>query len=159
MRFGVVIALFTCTLFIAAAIGLLPSYLSEKEQTDALVKQKQDAEAQNTVESLAEADAKITKNKAIAEYLQARIPAIETDHARSLSIEKIFSKKTPSVAISSISFEGRMISVIGIAATRSELISFNNSLKSDSHFKNASLPIADIARSVDAPFTIQIELP
>ena len=159
IRLGVIIATFTSALFIAAAVGLLPSYLSEKEQTNALVKQKQEAEAKNTTESLAEADAKIAKNKAVAEYLQARIPVLESSIPPSLSIEKIFGHKTSLINIESVLFEEKNITLSGVAATRNDLIAFNAALKADTHFKNSSLPISHIAKSVDAPFIIKLELP
>lgn len=50
------------------------------------------------------------------------------------------------------------VHVQGQASTREELASFKNKLQESALFENAEVPIADLARDVDLPFTVTVTL-
>lgn len=159
LRIAVIVSLFTSALLIIACVGLLPSYLNEKTQTEVLIKQKQEAEARNTSVSLIESDNKIAKNKGLVGFLTSRHASMAKGDSLSAAILKIQEKKTSAITISSLSFDGSKITIAGVAATRSDLIAFNSSLQQQRYFTSVALPISDIAKSTDADFTIQLEMP
>ncbi len=159
MRFYSTLALFACLLFLIAIVGLFPSYISKRAEMQSLLDQKLEAEEKNSAASLEEADKLGASNKALAEYLVARISSLEALPSAHGLIEKIFAKKTSAISVTSIDVTATEVTIRGIAATRADLIAFHSSLRAEAEFKTATLPIADIAKSIDAPFAIQVILP
>lgn len=53
---------------------------------------------------------------------------------------------------------GDSLLVQGVAPTRESLVVFKNALKTSSLFEKADIPISDLARDVELPFTITISL-
>lgn len=159
IRLGTVIAIFTSSLFIVAIIGLFPTYIREKAETDTLIKMRIEAEEKNSEQSLAEADAMVAKNKVLTDYLEVRIAALQKAPSVTSFIERIFEKRNESINISQIEIDKTLVKVSGVANTRAGLIQFREALRKEADFKSVILPISDLAKSVDADFNITIMLP
>jgi Tfp pilus assembly protein PilN len=159
MRLAIVAAIFTSALFAVAAVGLLPAYVSERAETNVLIKAQQDADQRNTAESLAEAKKLEASNKVLADYLEARTALIGTSLTASSVIERVLAKRGTEISVLHIEVASNLVEISGVARTRAGLIAFLESLKADSDFKTAVLPISDLAKSTEATFTIQISLP
>jgi hypothetical protein len=85
------------------------------------------------------------------------------DNARpSDAIEKVISKKSPGIRITSFSWEddkGRMmISVSGVAQDRQSLLAFENSLNSSKYFSEVTLPVSNLAKDRDINFQLKLSL-
>jgi Tfp pilus assembly protein PilN len=159
MRVGFVVSIFSITLFIMACIGLLPSYLSEKIQTENALTLKNQSDAENSGTTVATAEKLKSDNQILADYLTARIPTLKKGDSFSLAVDKVLAEKSSAITLDTIQFDGQNMSITGVAATRNDLISFNNALQSESYFKGVSFPISDIAKKDNADFSIQITLP
>lgn len=78
------------------------------------------------------------------------------------AIKIILARRPPSVPITSFRYTradgGESILVLeGIAATRSSLINFAKTLKSEPLFQSVDLPISNLARESDIKFTLTIQ--
>jgi len=144
-------------IFIIALVGILPSYLNEKIKVNAITQQKllRDQEQNNPINI--ELIKKAESNKALIKYLQNQTGVIGSSVASS-AIKEVLIKKTNTIKINSFSFKEKKLVIIGIAENRNELTSFYQSLKDDSYFKSANLPLSSIAKSVDNNFTIELIL-
>ncbi len=76
-------------------------------------------------------------------------------------IDKILSKKTPSIKITRISFEdtlakGKVISIVGSAASRDKLSNFRDTLQADPDFEKVDLPISNFVKGKDIQFNLTI---
>ncbi len=159
LRLAVTIATFACILVIIAIVGLFPSYISQKSEMQYLLDKKNEAEQSNSAASLAEAERLSLSNKVVVDYLEARVAGLKASHPAGEIIKAIFAKSNPGITIEAIEIADRQVIIRGKAATRSDLISFHLSLRTEANFKNAMLPISDIAKSTGAGFSIQITLP
>lgn len=158
MRFARAVLTSLCLLLVIATIGLFPSYVSKKGVTNDLLKERKEADEKNTQTSLAAADAVVKNNKALAGYVETRIKQIEKEPVASTLIGKVFNKAGGTISIAGINLSGGVLTLQGSATTRAELISFHQRLKEVSEFKDAVLPIADVAKGVNPDFSIQITL-
>jgi Tfp pilus assembly protein PilN len=159
VRFSVVIGIAVSVLFLIAIIGLMPSYLTERSKTNLFMKEQEEASQKNTEALLQEAEAKTAANTALAHYLQVRITTLTSAPVVSSIISRIFDRTEGTIAISAVDIGGKVITVRGVARTRTDLIAFHQRLRQDADFKNATLPISDIAKSINPPFSIVITLP
>jgi len=159
IRLSIVITTFVCLILFIAIVGLFPSYASKKTEMEELLNQKNAADQQNSVESLKQADTLVSSNKVLAGYLEGRITSLRAASPVTAVLKDIFSKKTSSINLIGIDISEKLVTVKGVAATRAALIVFHNDLRKVPMFKNASLPISDIAKSTDANFSIEIVLP
>jgi len=159
MRFSITIVIFIGILFIVAIVGLFPSFMSKRFEMRNLLQQKKDADMNNSETSLAEAERSTYANKALVNYMETRVIALETSPSVNIIIQKIFAKKSSAISVSSIDVTGKVVTINGVADTRADLISFHSALRTEQEFKNATLPISDIAKSTKAVFAIVINLP
>lgn len=159
MRFYITIAVFVGILFLIAIVGLFPSYMSKLLEMQNLLQQKHDADEKNSEASLVEAERSALVNKNLVDYMETRVRILESSPSTNLLVEKIFSKKTSSITIGSIDVSNKELTIRGTADTRADLISFHTALRAETEFKNATLPISDIAKSTEAIFAIVINLP
>jgi Tfp pilus assembly protein PilN len=158
LRLACVTAIFVSVLAVIASIGLFPSYINERSKRTALEKEQQRAAAQDTDAAIQKLEAVSASNKLLADYIESRIALIQSVPLASSIAERIFAAAGASVTITAIDIIASTITVRGSADTRSELIAFHQRLKQDPDFKGAVLPIADIAKSVNPEFNIQISL-
>ncbi len=159
LRLAVTVASFACILVIIAIVGLFPSYISQKSEMQYLLDKKTKAEQSNSVASLVEAEKLSSSNKVVVDYLAARVAGLKASHPAGGIIAEIFAKSNPGITIEAIEIVDRQVIIRGKAATRADLIAFHSSLRTEANFKNATLPIGDIAKSTGAGFSIQITLP
>jgi cellobiose-specific phosphotransferase system component IIB len=159
LRLSITIVSFLCILLIIALVGLFPSYVNQRSEMNNLEKQKAEAEQKNSEASIEEAAKLSISNKVLVDYLDVRIVGMSATYPAGKIVEDVFAKKNEGIQIEAIEIVDKQVTIKGKAATRSGLISFHSTLRTQKEFKNASLPIDNIARSVDAPFVIQIALP
>ncbi len=159
LRLSVTIVSFLCILLVIAGVGLFPSYVSQNSEINNLEEKKQEAEQKNSKASIDEAARLSASNKVLVDYLEVRVSEMKATYPAGKIISDIFAKKNDGIVIEAIEIVDKQVTIRGKAATRASLISFHSTLRTQKEFKNASLPIDNIAKSVDAPFTIQIALP
>lgn len=152
LKFSTAIAGSISVLCVIALVGLLPSYLNEKAQADALRVQ---LDAENTTEEQKNILRK-QANQTYSEHLAGEIKKLSAKNKPSDVVSAIIAAKPAGISIQAIQFGEKVVSVSGIADTRSNLISFEKALKENGAFKEANLPISDITKNVDAPFTINV---
>lgn len=142
-------------LFVIALVGILPSYVNEKLKVDAINQQKEALEKEQNNPANIALVKKAEANRVLARYLQKQI-GVAGSSTISSAIQEVLSKKTNTIKIENFSFKEKKLIVSGIADNRNELTSFFQSLKADSHFASATLPLSSIAKSVDNNFTIEL---
>ena len=76
------------------------------------------------------------------------------------SLKKVLARKVPGIIINNLSVNeiGSVwkIAVSGIASNRDVLISFKTSLESEKSFNGVDLPVSNLAKNKDIPFTITV---
>ncbi|MFA6296942.1 MAG: PilN domain-containing protein [Candidatus Paceibacterota bacterium] len=144
-------------LFVFALIGILPSYLNEKIKVNAITQEKVLREQEQNNPVNVALIKKAETNRSLAVFLDGQIGKIGSSTA-SLAIKEVLNKKTNAIKINSFSFKEKILIISGVASNRTELTSFLQSLKDDSYFKSASLPLSDIVKSIDNNFTIELIL-
>lgn len=159
IRFGITVASFACLLLIVAIVGLFPSYMSKRSELKFLLEQKEQAEEKNSEASLEEGIALAASNKALVDYLEIRVGVLRDSPKVTEIVSKALAKRTAGISLRAIDVVGKQVTLRGVAATRAELIGFHSALREESLFKTSTLPIADIAKSTDAEFAINITLP
>ena len=142
-------------LFVIALVGILPSHVNEKLKVDAINQQKDALEKEQNNPANIALIKKSEANRALANYLKTEITSIGSSTTSS-AISEVLSKKTNTIRINSFSFKDKKLVINGMASNRTELTSFYQSLQNDSYFSSASLPLSDIAKSVDNNFTIEL---
>lgn len=159
IHFTIVIVISICILLIIAVVGLLPSYVTKRAEINAITKKQQEPGEQSTPEALQAAQAQAAANLNLADFLEARTTALARTPLTSSIIGRIFEIAGGDISIEGIDIVNGSITITGIGATRDALISFHKRLRKEQDFKNATLPISDIAKSVDPNFAIRITLP
>ncbi len=158
VRLTIVILFFVATLLVSALVGLLPSYVNERADLNALKEAQQQAELESTNKAYEESEIVKAYNAVLVDYLNARIVQVSTPASPSSVLYKILENSNSSISISELEMTHQTVIVRGVASTREGLIAFHNTLRSHLDFKNATLPISDLAKSSNANFTIQIPL-
>jgi hypothetical protein len=158
LRLACVAAIFVSALAVIASIGLFPSYVNERSKRAELEKELQRAAAEDNAATFQNLEALTASNKVLADYIEGRIALIQAVPLASSITERVFGMAGPTVTITAIDIIANTISVRGNAETRDELIAFYQRVKQDPDFKGAILPIANIAKSVNPDFTIEIPL-
>lgn len=76
------------------------------------------------------------------------------------SIASVLSVRNADIALSLISYDrsARTVRVSGIAATRESLLSFERAARALPEAAEVILPVSDLARSTNAPFSLTIRL-
>jgi Tfp pilus assembly protein PilN len=143
----------SCVLLATGFVLAIPSYaiLFAKKQSALL--EKQAATAHDVDASIAE-EVKILKEEiAIAKTASGQIPVATL-------LDKVLSRKSQSVRISSITLkrgaETGIISVEGKASSRDALVAFSKSLQGEPAFTRVDLPVGSLAKSKDIPWMITI---
>lgn len=158
LRRLVIIVTFLAALFLLGIIGLFPSYI---------ISVSREHEAQNRMEAL---NRELTGNSTedINKWLQeinTKIklfaPAADSDRPYEGYV-KIVSLKPSKVFINSLGFQKNkanqiQYSVRGIAADRRSLVEFQNNLNNSTDFKNASVPVSNLAKDSDIDFTLTLD--
>jgi len=154
LRITTAISFFVCVLFIIALVGLLPSYLNEKVQTDTFRAQ---FEGKGTDQDKTVIERKLS-NSVLVEYLAKEIKIFSSKESFSSVISQIINEKQSNVSISRFSLNEKSVSISGVADTRGDLIIFQRALQNNSLFSDVNLPISDITKNIDASFTMDITI-
>lgn len=94
---------------------------------------------------------------AAREQLEAYEPLIESEPIRNAVLAAVDAKDA-GVALSLITYDRatRTLRVSGMAATRESLLSFERTLRSTPQVEEVLLPVSDLARSTNAPFSVTL---
>lgn len=137
----------------ASALMLLPTYVLLREElriTDAQTAATADAHAMATQE--------LERAQAMAD----RLRIVRDPVAPSAIFTHIEDALAPEIAMRSVYMtpagSGSQIQVHGTAMNREALQRFIGRLKGDPFFKDASVPVSDLARDVDLTFTLSLVL-
>lgn len=148
--------MFAAVLFVVASVSILPGFLRIKAEIGGQLRGKQGVgDYALSQEEMKNAQ----KGRLLIDYLKKRIILLSSSPSFSESISKVLEKKTDSIRINSFVFSKKALTVRGIADTRNNLIAFEQSLREGLYFKRVALPIANLAKSTDNDFIIELTLP
>jgi len=154
LRVVTTICFFVCVLFVIALVGLLPSYLNEKAQADVLRTQFGE---EGTDEEKAIMVRRLS-NHVLVEYLAKEIKSLSAKEKFSVTISQILNDTQSGISLRSFLINEKSVSVSGVADTRTNLTLFQKNLKNNPLFKEVNLPLSDITKNIEAPFTIEIKI-
>ncbi len=158
LRRLVLIVSFLAAIFLIGVVGLFPTYI---------ITASREKDAQNRVEAL---NKELTGNSSedIDKWLQdinTKIklftPAADNDRPYEAYL-KIISLKPEKIIIEGMGYQKTKANLVeysvrGIAKDRRSLIDFQNKLNSSADFKNASVPVSDLAKDSDIAFTLSLD--
>jgi hypothetical protein len=136
-----------------SALMLLPTYVLISEQLRIT-----DAEAAIEDDAHAIATSELEEAQAIAD----RLTVVRDPIAASVIVEHIERALAPEIKLRSLhiapSGTDSTVQVVGVAMNRESLQRFIGRLKDDPFFRDASVPVSDLARDVDPPFVLTLVL-
>lgn len=155
LRLAVVILWFSFATFVIASLLLLPSFF--------LSAQKEKA-AQARFETLAKSVAR-QETAGLGEVLlaaQSQLELLSREPPRSFLYElliKIVSSKSAKISLESMTIRDaapgkRIIHLTGVARDRGALLAFSRALESNTLFEQVELPISNLAKESEIPFSI-----
>jgi Tfp pilus assembly protein PilN len=154
LRLATVIFLFISAIFLISIGLLFPSYISLAFDKGIL---------HSETEAL-EAEIKSKNDKGLSETLNRTntiLALVKPDNTYILeSVEAILKQKPVGVSISTISYtrgqDQSSINISGTAKERNDLIIFTKQLQKESGFTSVTLPVSNLAKQVDVPFSLEI---
>lgn len=155
LRLASVLLIFLFTFFVVCICLLFPSKIFLSFEKIGL------QSTQDTLKTRIEAESK----KGLVETLnsiQATVNAINPENTSILkTIKTIIGVKPNDISVSSFIYtKGKnadsSLTIQGKSATRSSLIEFSKKLKSDPSFTGVELPISNLAKQLDVPFTLTL---
>lgn len=154
LRVGGTLSFLLGAVFLVLTIALIPTYVLIDAQITTSVRQ---AEESGLSEEFARADSEVKTTRSLLRRLRGDVPAV----LGSTAIEEI-----RSVAPSGISFRFfrieeekgtlKKVHVQGTASSREVLASFRGAVEQSDLFATAEVPIADLARDINLPFTMTV---
>lgn len=154
-RVGGTLALLLGGVFLVLTVALIPTYVLVGAQIHASLGETNGNDSD--AEAFERADAEVKTTKDLLRQLQKTSPTISISDAveevRNLAPVSVVFK---TIVVDNASGEVDKIQVQGVAPTRDAIARFKTSLESSSIFTKAEVPIADLARDVDVPFTVTI---
>lgn len=151
MRVLSVWAFIIAIVVVLAALMLLPTYVLVAEQLRII-------DTAATVED--EAHAIVTEELKTAQAIAEKVKVARDPIAASVIFDHIESGLAPEITLRSIlvSPQGTdsAVQVVGVAMNRESLQRFIGRLKSDPFFKDASVPVSDLARDINPPFVLTL---
>jgi len=133
---------------------LFPSYLiANGARQDAL------AEASRLEEAKVKRGETTTAPLTLAKAQLALFAPLASSTPPSVVLALLLTKRNSGISISVIQYDSSSgkVTISGISATRDSLLSFFESIKAIPGVGNANLPVNDLAKNVDAPFSISIK--
>lgn len=154
MRLGIVTLFLFSGLVFIALILLVPSYFLAKGERNEILQERK------TIEQSIDAESDQDIERALSE-LNNNISILNTpDQEPSSLISFIIENKSKSIHLNAFLYkyspEESTLSVSGRADSRKELLAFSKKLQSNSEFKEVDLPISNLAKDSNIPFTINI---
>lgn len=147
-------------LLIIAIIGLFPTYLAKQSQANDIEKNNiaMNSQIDTSTSTPQQAQTAVSSTDTLNGILSSRIDTINEFPALITTMSSVFSKAGSNISINSVSINGATVVVDGVALSRSELIDFQNRLRSDGTFASVILPISDLASPDNPTFSMQITL-
>lgn len=154
VRLAAVVLLAGAAALIAATALLIPAYLDARVLADAARAEKSRIDALNS--ESAEAEAPLI---AAGERLEAYAPLLFSTSA-SDGIAPVLAARPQGVMLRQIRYEqgSRSVRVSGVASTREALLAFERALRVQAAIESVTLPVGDLARSSQAPFSLTVVL-
>ena len=157
LRVMAVSLLFFGWVFFLFAIALIPTYILIQGQIKAFTSETEQKLKKDDI--LAEADQEVRMTKDILTQLKLSAVSVTASDAiaevqKNAPAEIIF--KTFSTEVNAGVIE--RIQVQGVAPTRDALSQLKGSIESSEMFEKAEVPISDLARDINLPFSITIVL-
>lgn len=154
MRFGTAVLWAASAALIIMAAFLSSGYLNSRAQEAAA--RQEAADMQSRTQEGRELEAPIMEAR---DELEAYGPLLAQAQVGA-SIASVLAARNPDVALSLISYDraARIVRVSGIAATRDSLLSFERAAQALPQAAEVILPVSDLARSTNAPFSLTIRL-
>ncbi len=148
-------------LAIASMIALLPSYLlsiaKDKIETSRAMALKNKGEL--TTDPTTALLVLATNTKLDSLSMNGTSPT--------LAFDSIIDKKMPTIKLTDFSYQKKdknkkgtalaTISISGTASSRDSLLSFKKSLEGDTHFSGINLPVSDLVKNSNIPFTFTFD--
>jgi hypothetical protein len=156
MRVAATYCMLLAAVNILLTVALIPTYVLVKAQTEGVVAHsgegEQDAEIASIEDEVARTEAIIAELKKVPETLDMSGIMHEIENAAPAGISfRTFTLNHVKGVIGPIQVQGN-------AEEREDLIAFKQALEAHSLFENASVPIGDLARERDVPFSMTITL-
>lgn len=157
LRIGSVYAIMFSGVFLATTALMVPTYVYVSSQLKATEGRMEAGEKANAEYLSAEKEVK-DANAIIAQLTgkteQARVSAL---------VEEVVRVAPQGVRFKTFSMESKNgafteLTVQGSASSRATLLALKQSLESSSVFETATIPIGDLARDADLPFTVTVTL-
>jgi len=141
--------------FIMISFLLVPSLILVQSQLAVYDGEYQNASSQNDVYENLEQEVRV------ANGIAAQLINSDTDALFSALLSEVENIAGTSVVLEAISFsrvEGKVesIQITGDAPSRATLVQFRDSLEESSLFESAALPLSNLAKDKDVPFSITI---
>lgn len=157
LRRNVVILFVLIFVCIVTIIGLLPSYMLSGVRYEELAGQASSVDEKRRAEAVEAADWLSRTNRA----LRLLTPSLDTDRPSEF-IDNVIAERGEGILLTNFAWkkdgESTLLSVEGVAATRQDLIAFEDRIKSSGLFADVALPISDLARDREIDFTIRFTL-
>ena len=155
IRLLIVFLFFASAVVCGGTLLLLPSYISVS--FDKSIKQNE----LNPVLAQIEAKNKQGLTSTLAQMQTSLVLIRPEDGALHDAFEAINNHLAPGISIKSITYTRGVgapssFSVTGTASTREKLLAFVDALKTEKIFTSVNLPISDLAKQTDTPYSISL---
>lgn len=155
-RVGGTISLLLGAVFLVLTIALIPTYVLIGAQITTSVRQ---AEESGLSEEFARADSEVKTARNLLRQFTGDVPAV----FGSTAIEEIRAAAPSGISFRFFRIEEekgvlKKVHVQGTASSREALASFRAAVEQSDLFAAAEVPIADLARDVNLPFTMTVTL-
>lgn len=157
LRVGTVYAFLLAGVFVSGTILLVPTYVLTSSQLTGA--KDRSAEIEETKKAFDVAFEEIK----VANTLMAKLRTTEDEVFMTEIVEDIIRLAPEGVRFSGFqtvreSVSLTAVTVEGIASTRQALATFKTQVESDARFKEVQVPIADLARDTNLPFSVTVTL-
>ncbi len=154
-RVGGTIAFLLAGVFLALTVALIPTYVLIAAQ----IQTSYDSHMVRDDESFKQADVEVKTVEQLLRQLTLESAVIPT----STAVEEIQALSSTGIAFKTFVIEDAggvitRIQIQGTASTREALAQFKARVETSANFLKAEVPIADLARDVNLPFTMTITM-
>jgi hypothetical protein len=165
-RLFITLLFFVCFAVLVGLVSLLPAYLfssfQEKEalsNLDSIKEERQDNEA-----------SEISKELVLVNDLVKKIKSNQNSFIPSDLITRVILEKTPGISLTAFQISGStesnknstttttLIVIQGGALSRESLINFKSNLEANPLFTKVELPVSDLTKSKNIPFSIRLSI-
>ncbi len=157
-RFYIVALCLMSAMFVSATVMLIPPYVMTMGQAENLLIHNTESADEKSVKDLLD----------LPRQIEARLKLYQNNLSQGYTssyITKTISNMPQGISLESISFSreqlykekrGTLLTVAGTASDREALVVFSNKLKDAEIFSLVDVPISNLAKGKDLPFTINL---